>query len=538
MKKNLSFQNKIIGSFVGIMMISLVMGAAGEFAVHRLNVQVDTAFTYFVPSTDFLIQADRDLQQLLVAERTLISGDLTEEQKAKQWDEVNTNKKQFETRVSKYEALAKSDREKEVMKAFWEDHKKWEAQLAKTRELIEQSTDASRSEARALSLGAGAELFENMRERLNVLQDYLGEQAVLETKASEEIYRASSIALAGCIVLSLFVILGIYFGIVRKVTVKLTQFVNDLTDVVTHLGHETSTVGTSSKRLSSSVSNQASSVDQTVTALDEINAMVTRNTETCEQSGVVGRECEQEATRGQTIVRNMIQTIEMIGQGNRRLFAEVESGNKEMERIVGLIREIEERAKVINDIVFQTKLLSFNASVEAARAGVHGKGFSLVAEEVGKLAAVTGSAADEITGLIENSVKQVEEIVHKSQENLSVSVKSSDETLKKGIDAASQCDEALRSIVEKVTKSNMILDEVNRASKEQSAGIREINEAIQNIDMITKENADLASGTESVVTELESQSRRLGTVAVELEVIVQGKSTHIYEEADEDLKAA
>lgn len=534
MKKNLSFQKKIIGSFVGIMAISLAMGAAGEFALHKLNGQVSTAFTYFVPSTDFLIQADRDLQQLLVAERTLISGDLTEEQKAKQWDEINSNKKQFETRASKYEALAKSPREKEVMKLFWEDHKKWETQLEKTRALIEESTDASRHQARELSLGAGAELFESMRERLNVLQEYLGEEADKETKQSAELYRISSMALAGCIALSLIVILGIYFGIVRKVILKLSQFVSDLTDVVTHLGQETTTVGTSSKRLSSSVSNQASSVDQTVTALDEINAMVTRNTETCEQSGVVGRECEQEASRGQSIVRHMLQTIEMIGQGNRRLFADVEAGNKEMERIVGMIREIEERAKVINDIVFQTKLLSFNASVEAARAGVHGKGFSLVAEEVGKLAAVTGSAADEITGLIENSVKQVEEIVHKSQQNLSVSVKSSDETLKKGIDAAGQCDEALRSIVDKVSKSNMILDEVNRASKEQSAGIREINEAIQNIDMITKENADLATGTESVVVELESQSRRLGSVAIGLEVIVQGHSAHGLDEDEEE----
>ncbi len=524
MKKNLSFQKKIIGSFVGIVAISLAMGAAGEFAVHKLNVQVSSAFNYFVPSTDFLIQADRDLQQLLVAERTLISGDLSAAETEKQWNEINANKKQFETRVSKYEALAKTDREKEVMKLFWEDHKKWEAQFGETKKLLEESTDASRLKARVLSLGAGAELFESMRERLNVLQDYLGEQAAIETKESRELYELSSMALAGGIALSLITILGIYFGIVRRVVTKLIQFVADLTEVVSHLGTETTTVGASSKRLSSSVSNQASSVDQTVTALDEINAMVTRNTETCEQSGVVGRECEEEAGRGQTLVRNMIQTIEMIGQGNRRLFSDVESGNKEMERIVGMIREIEERAKVINDIVFQTKLLSFNASVEAARAGVHGKGFSLVAEEVGKLAAVTGSAAGEITGLIEDSVRQVEEIVQKSQQNLAVSVKSSDETLKKGIDAASQCDQALKVIVEKVSKSNMILDEVNRASREQSAGIREINEAIQNIDMITKENADLATGTESVVVELETQSKRLGSVAVELEVIVQGHS--------------
>jgi len=507
------------------------MGAAGELAIQKLNVQVDTAFSYFVPSTDFLIQADRDLQQLLVAERTLLSSGLSEDVTNKQWDEIKANKKQFETRVSKYEALATSDREKEVMKLFWADHKKWEIQLEETKQLLEQGTAESRARARVLSLGSGAELFEMMRERLNVLQDYLGEQAAIETENSARIYKQSTMTLGAGIVLSITVILGIFFGIIRKVSLKLNQFVTDLTDVVDHLGSETQTVGHSSKKLSSGVSNQASSVDQTVTALDEINAMVSRNTETCEQSGVVGRECEAEATRGQSLVENMIQTIELIGTGNRQLFRDVEDGNKEMERIVGLIREIEDRAKVINDIVFQTKLLSFNASVEAARAGVHGKGFSLVAEEVGKLAAVTGSAADEITGLIENSVKQVEEIVHKSKSNLSKSVKSSDESLEKGIGAAKQCDESLRSIVDRITRSNVILDEINRASQEQSSGIKEINEAIQNIDLITKENADLASGTETVVVELESQSRRLGAVAMELEVIVQGHNHRDYNKA-------
>lgn len=524
MKKSMSFQAKMVCSFLGILLIILGMGAAGEFAVYKLNVQVSTAFNYFVPSTDFLIQSDRDLQQLLVAERTLLSSDLNEETRQKQWGEIEANKAQFEGRVSKYEALAKSEQEKEVMKNFWLDHKKWQVTLEQTKKLLAENTPESIAAAKAISLGEGAVYFENMREKLNILQEYLGKEAAIETANSEALYKKSSQALALGIGLSFLLIVGIYFGLVRKISAQLNNFVRDLIDVVNHLGHETSTVGSSSKKLSSGVSNQASSVDQTVSALDEINAMVSRNSETCEQSGIVGRECEQEAGRGQEIVRNMIQTIEYIGQGNKKIFQDVEKGNKEMERIVGMIRAIEDRTKVIHDIVFQTKLLSFNASVEAARAGVHGKGFSLVAEEVGKLAAVTGSAAGEITSLIEDSVKQVEEIVRDSQSKLDLSVKAGDATLVKGLQAAKQCEEALRSIVDRVTRSNQILEEVNRASREQSVGIKEINEAIQNIDMITKENADLATSTESVVVELETQSQRLGQVANGLEFIVQGKS--------------
>ena len=78
--------------------------------------------------------------------------------------------------------------------------------------------------------------------------------------------------------------------------------------------------------------------------------------------------------------------------------------------ILGYIKSIEEKTKVINDIVFQTKLLSFNASVEAARAGEQGKGFAVVAEEVGNLATMSGTSAEEISKLLESSISHIESI--------------------------------------------------------------------------------------------------------------------------------
>ena len=70
---------------------------------------------------------------------------------------------------------------------------------------------------------------------------------------------------------------------------------------------------------------------------------------------------------------------------------------------------------MINDIVFQTKLLSFNASVEAERAGEHGKGFAVVAQEVGNLATMSGESAEEITKILDESVKMVQKLVSSNQ---------------------------------------------------------------------------------------------------------------------------
>lgn len=102
----------------------------------------------------------------------------------------------------------------------------------------------------------------------------------------------------------------------------------------------------------------------------------------------------------------MIHSITEISESNDRIMSQVADGNRKISEIVQVISEIGNKTKVINDIVFQTKLLSFNASVEAARAGEHGKGFAVVAEEVGNLAQMSGNAAKEISDMLNGSVSR------------------------------------------------------------------------------------------------------------------------------------
>lgn len=108
----------------------------------------------------------------------------------------------------------------------------------------------------------------------------------------------------------------------------------------------------------------------------------------------------------------MITAIEDIHKSNQNMMMSVEKSNANIEEIIQVIHEISNKTKVINEIVFQTKLLSFNASVEAARAGEQGKGFSVVAEEIGSLAAMSGNAAQEISAMLTESTTKVEKIVN------------------------------------------------------------------------------------------------------------------------------
>lgn len=116
----------------------------------------------------------------------------------------------------------------------------------------------------------------------------------------------------------------------------------------------------------------------------------------------------------------------------------MKTSNAEVKELVGIINGISERTKVIDEIVFQTKLLSFNASVEAERAGEHGRGFAVVAQKVGNLAQMSGKAAQEISSILKQSIEK------------SVSVTSNNE---KNVAKGAELLEHLRKIVKQIAET-------------------------------------------------------------------------------------
>jgi methyl-accepting chemotaxis protein len=277
-------------------------------------------------------------------------------------------------------------------------------------------------------------------------------------------------------------------------------------------------------------------LQETVSSVDEISAMVSKSSDAAQSSKEVSDQSRGAAQKGKETVTDMIAAIEQINESNLEITAEMEKNSREMKEIVRVITEIGNKTKVINDIVFQTKLLSFNASVEAARAGEHGKGFAVVAEEVGNLAQMSGKAADEISNMLIDSVKKVEVIAKDTGSKVEKLIVKGKEKIDQGNRVARQCEQALNLIIENVDRVNEMVSEISVATKEQSQGIQEITKAMSQLDQVTQQNASVAQFASKSSEELNKEAYMVQDIASKLNFVVNGKQSSFEKKFDEKKK--
>lgn len=320
----------------------------------------------------------------------------------------------------------------------------------------------------------------------------------------------------------IFIMAIVSFLIVKPMNKELNSIVNSLRSFADLVFKSSEEFMRTSNDLSESSNRQASSVQETVSSLDEISAMVRSNVDVSEKSKELTKELKTTADQSKQVVNVMMKSIEDVSASNEDIMKQMDKTNEEMENISKVIAQIGEKTKIINDIVFQTKLLSFNASVEAARAGEHGKGFAVVAEEVGNLAQVSGNAATEISNMLAESIKNVQSMVQDNRARIEGLIENGKQKVKYSLDNATECSNALENIISRVVSVDEMTAQVAVASKEQSEGISEINKAMGYIDQSTQENTSMANSTSVNAQALNDQAKTLNKNVDGLLTIVNG----------------
>ena len=259
--------------------------------------------------------------------------------------------------------------------------------------------------------------------------------------------------------------------------VKIGSGINDLTDNLSGLVSQVKAAAMAVSRgadeisqgnanLSQRTEEQASSLEETASSMEEMTSTVKQNADNAAQANQLGVAARDQAEKGGAVVAKAVKSM-----------ADINDASKKINDIIG----------VIDEIAFQTNLLALNAAVEAARAGEQGRGFAVVASEVRNLAGRSATAAKEIKGLIQDSVRKVDE----------------------GTNLVSQSGATLEQIVTAVKKVTDIVAEIAAASNEQSAGIEQVNKAVMQLDEMTQQNAALVEEASAASQSMADQARGL-----------------------------
>lgn len=371
--------------------------------------------------------------------------------------------------------------------------------------------------------------FELISNSINKLGSVIFNEQEAAEKAIEENLQVIKGEMFNLIAFIAFIILivtmlTVYF--IKSITAPIQQVVSLLKDSTVSINSTSAKVLETSVDLSQSTTEQAAAVQETVASLEEITAMVGKTADNAKHSTQLASTSSVTAANGQEMISKMTLAIDEISQATEKINQQITISHEELNDIVQLINDISSKTQIINDIVFQTKLLSFNASVEAARAGEAGKGFAVVAEEVGKLAVMSGSAAQEITDVLDSSISRVRNMVENTKSQVNQMMVESRTKVEQGTRTVSQCSEVLQDIVQQVQQVNVLVSEIANASSEQSQGIIQISKAMHELDRVTNLNTSSAQAADENGRQLDQKARELNDAVMTLTQIVDGRALH------------
>ncbi len=230
--------------------------------------------------------------------------------------------------------------------------------------------------------------------------------------------------------------------------------------------HSSSEIAAGAMDLSVRTEQTAANLEESASAMEEISSTVTSTADNTAKAAETARQNAQMATGGGQVMQEMVQTMEAIRTSSARIG-----------EIIG----------TIDGIAFQTNILALNAAVEAARAGEAGRGFAVVAGEVRSLAQRSAEAAREIKSLIGTSVDQVAT----------------------GAAVVRKAGDTMADIVSSSQQVDRLLGDVAVGAREQSLGIGQIGQAVQELDRMTQQNAALVEETAAAATAMKAQAQTL-----------------------------
>ncbi|MDR7304862.1 methyl-accepting chemotaxis protein [Rhodoferax saidenbachensis] len=498
-------------------LLLVLLTAMAVMATRQIAV-IHNALDYYTSTTTPSLEAVKSWQEKVAAIRMLQAQHLmtvSADEMGTLEGSIDQAYDQLNQALADHEKLLVNDEDRELWKAVTESTVLAMANWDKLKAIARQSlTEPDKiEEARRLFTGKTERLFKATMGAIDKEWEFKSRVAAQLTEQGNATYKLSLSLLAAACAVALAVGVAAAFVVVRSIArqmggepadvarIALSIAQGDLTQQVqTRPGDQSSVmaamatmrerlaalvgevrqssdsiatgsaeIATGNSDLSHRTEEQASDLQQTVTAMEQLTHTVKHNADTAEQANRLATSASASAVAGGQTVAQVVATMQGIA-----------ASSKTISDITG----------VIDGIAFQTNILALNAAVEAARAGEQGRGFAVVASEVRSLAHRSAEAAKEIKKLIGDNVGKVEA----------------------GTRQVDEAGRSIQAIVTEVQHVGALIHDIHNATAQQYQGISQVSDAVGRIDQVTLQNAALVEESSAAAESLRLQAVRLAEI--------------------------
>ena len=529
---DLGFRWKIALPILLLAGLLVLIGSLGVQGIGQVADSSTRLTNRYLPAISLLLNADRDLYQAFVAERSLLdeaAGEFAQSLR----DSHAENLQQAYERVHKYADMQPGAEAKALVAKFDAGFAQWKSTSDKVLALTESDPAA----ASALSYGDSEAQFEAMRDAIDKLGELEDNEANAEGKAAmalgeERSWQQGLIIAIGLLICCVLVV-GFPVLVTRplhnllnrieqiaegdgdlrvrmevlsrdelgKLSDAFNRFLDKLQPLIREVGRVTGEVAESAQTLAGMaaandrlITSEHAAVDQVSTAATEMSAAVHEVARNAQNAADAARSAEVQSREGAEVVGATIHAI-------RQLAHEVESASDTIQTLEQETANIGAVLAVIKGIAEQTNLLALNAAIEAARAGEQGRGFAVVADEVRALAART-----------QDSTKDIQQMIERLQGGVQNAVKAmhvGSEKARFSVERAAGVDGALSATGDAVARINDMAAQIATACEEQSSVTEEIARNISDIRDLSNEAAQTSEQSTQASARLSELSHGL-----------------------------
>ena len=479
MLKNISFRARLL---IGFSIILIGITATWIIAMNSLNLivaakaELDIAQDTARELTNLRADQNRLNTLLLLATISESSEDSKQhlDELAKIWNSIDQIVSEMELTLQDNTAVLPAFREV----AIWKDRSR-QNQMRQIEHINNEQPEAAMQVYREV-VQAG---WETLRNHINTLETQLEKQGDVLLAQSDARVNRSNFSLTSIGIVVILIVLLIILGTMRMIT----RITDDIKEGISILGSSSTEIQATVAEISTGAAETATAISETTTTIEEIR-------QTSMVSGKKAKNLMENSQKASEIGEHGLETSQKMVESMNQIDKQMKNIHKTITKLSEQNRSIGEITTTVSDIADQSNLLAVNAAIEAAKAGEHGRGFSVVAQEIRSLSEQS-----------KKSTAQVKEILNEIQKSVSQAVEVINQgtrTVDEGNKTVAEDREVVETLIESINEATEAAVQISSSSHQQMAGMDQIVPAMENIKQASEQNVSGIRQTEEAMKSL------------------------------------